>query len=81
VVYFEALVTVDAENRGRKEESIDDVVVCMAAMMIYDNRKEDSAVSIRKSPSGLSKFNVRLRQFLSFSEVAAGDQLSNLKAA
>jgi hypothetical protein len=54
VVYFEALVTVDAENRGRKEESIDDVVVCMAAMMIYDNRKEDSAVSIRKSHSGPS---------------------------
>jgi hypothetical protein len=27
VVYLEALVTVDAENRGRKEDSIDDVVV------------------------------------------------------
>ncbi len=52
-MYLEALVAVDAENRGRKEESIDDVVVCMAAMIIYDNRKEDSAVSIRKFLSGL----------------------------
>jgi hypothetical protein len=27
VVYLEAVVTVEAENRGRKEDNIDDVVV------------------------------------------------------
>jgi len=40
VVNLEALVTVDADNRGRKVDSIDDVVVCIAAILENSDRIE-----------------------------------------
>ena len=58
MVYLEALETVDAENRGRKEESIDDVVACRAAMMIEFLEVETLLLPTRKSSQlSLSKIN------------------------
>lgn len=37
-MYLDALETVTVENRGRKKDSIEDVVVWMAAMVMVDDQ-------------------------------------------
>jgi hypothetical protein len=48
MVYLEALEIVDAEARGRKEDSIDDVVMWMAAMMLIVRKVSMLDALIRK---------------------------------